>query len=360
MSDRLVSSLLFRSFLALGLFSGLACDGSAPKTDLTGSISAALDFSAPHDVTAVRFDVVAAPGDCTAMPVASQTVAVESEPLPASVATPGSGMHSFADGLFVLAPGSYTICATPLAGMQPSQQCAAANVMATVVASQTNEVMLVSQCAGAPNGGLDGVVTFNDPPRITALAIQPSKFITTCQSAAITVTASDPNGDALSYAWAVVSGPAGSSLTSAGPSATFASPGGAGDYVLSVAVTDVHGASTSLTFPVHVSAATCAVPDAVQALFALRCSPCHLPNTSGGLHLDPATASFANLVGQPAAGMGCTDQVRVVPGSPATSYIIAKLRGLPGICGVQMPRGRPPLVEAEINVIENWITSLPH
>ncbi|HVR61525.1 MAG TPA: PKD domain-containing protein [Polyangia bacterium] len=343
----------------MGLLAGLGCDG-APKTDPVGSVSAALDFSTPHDVTAVRFDVVAATGDCTATPVASQTVSVEAEPEPSSVSTSGSGMHSFADGLFVLPPGDYRLCATPLAGESSSQQCAPASVLATVVASQTNEVMMVSQCTGASSGGLDGVVTFNDPPRITALAISPSKFITVCQSAAITVTASDPDGDALSYAWAVVSPATGGSLSGTGPSATFASPGGAGDYVLSVTVTDVHGASTSLTFPVHVSAATCAVPDAVQGLFAARCSPCHLPGTSGGLHLDPATASYANLVGQHAAGAGCMSQVRVVPGDPAGSYIIAKLRGLPGICGMRMPRGLPPLVESDINVIENWIASLPH
>src|SRR5262249_7917773 len=158
--NRLLSSALCCSLLALGSLSMLSCDGT-PKSDPTGSITAALDFSTPHDVTGVRFDVVAATDPCTATPVASQTVSVEMESEPSSVATAGSGMHSFADGLFVLAPGDYRLCATPLAGDQPSQQCAPTSVLATVVASQTNEVMMVSQCAGTSSGGLDGVVTFN-------------------------------------------------------------------------------------------------------------------------------------------------------------------------------------------------------
>jgi hypothetical protein len=309
-------------------------------------------------VTTVRFDVVAATATCDATPLATQTTSIEAEALPGSVAGMGAGAHAFADGLFVLPPGDYRICATPLAGDTPSQQCARASTTATVVSQQTNEVVLVSQCAGAGNGGLDVVVTLNDPPLITALSIKPSKFITTCESATLAVGATDPNGDAVTYAWSIVSGPAGASLTAAGSMATFS--GGAGDYVLQVVVTDVYAAAASLTFPIHVSAAVCAVPDAVQAIFTQRCSPCHTVNSSGGLHLDPAAASFANLVGVHAGGAGCMDQVRVVPGNAAASYLVAKLLGTPGICGVRMPRNQPPLPDAEIVTIQAWINGLPH
>src|SRR5436190_89524 len=249
-----------------------ACTDPPDPVQPVGRLSAALQFPVnPHDVTAVRFDVVAAGGSCDAAAVASKTIALETEPLPASVAGPGAGMHQFADGLFVLAPGSYLVCATPLAAAGPSADCGRAQSPAQVVADQTSEVVLVSQCRGNPSGGLDVVVALNDPPRIGALDIAPSKFVTVCQSAALTVTATDPDDDAISYTWSVLSGPEGASLRAAGATATFSGP--AGDYLLSVTATDVHGASTMLSFPVHVSAAVCAVAAPVQELFNLRCSP---------------------------------------------------------------------------------------
>jgi hypothetical protein len=227
-----------------------------------------------------------------------------------------------------------------------------------VVAEQTSEVLLVSQCRGQPNGGLDVVVALNDPPRITGLDIAPSKFVTTCQSATVTVTATDPDGDAITYDWAVLSGPDGFSLHASGATATFSGP--AGDYLLDVVARDAHAASTMLTFPIHVSAATCAVAAAVQNIFNTRCASCHIAAAAGGLSLANAETSFANLVGVHALGSGCMDRIRVVPGSPATSYLIAKLRNIPPICGLPMPRNRPPLPEEEIATIEAWIAGLPH
>jgi len=330
-----------------------------PDPGPIGQLSAALQFPlTQHDVTSVRFDVIAAGGTCDDAAIATRTVVLESEPLPSSVAGAGSGMHQFADGLFVLAPGQYLVCATPLAASGPSAECARAQAPAQVVAEQTSEVLLVSQCRGKPNGGLDVVVALNDPPQITGLDIAPSKFVTVCESAAITVTATDPDGDAIAFTWAVVSGPAGSSLHPSGAAATFS--GQAGDYLLAVTATDVHAASTMLSFPVHVSAATCAVPAAVQDIFNLRCFSCHVAASAGGLSLATAQASFANLVGVHAVGSGCMDRVRVVPGSPETSYLVAKLRNIPPICGLPMPRNRPPLPEAEIAAIEAWIGGLPH
>jgi hypothetical protein len=345
-------------WLPLALLPLLSC-ADPPDPGPVGRLSAALQFPlVQHDVTSVRFDVVTAGGSCDDPALATRTVTLESEPLPASVSGAGSGMHQFADGLFVLAPGQYLVCATPLAAAGPSADCGRAQSPAQVVAEQTNEVLLVSQCRGKPNGGLDVVVALNDPPQITGLDLAPSKFVTVCESVAITVTATDPDGDAITHAWAVLSGPAGSSLHPSGATATFSGP--AGDYLLAVTATDVHGASTTLSFPVHVSAATCAVPAAVQDIFNLRCFSCHVAASAGGLSLANAETSFANLVGVHALGSGCMERIRVVPGSHDTSYLIAKLRNIAPICGLPMPRNRPPLPEPEIATIEAWIDGLPH
>jgi hypothetical protein len=345
-------------WLSLSLLPLLGCTDPPDTTEPAGKLSAALGFSVPrHDVTAVRFDVVAAGGSCDDAPVASTTVLVEKELLPHPPAGAGAGGHWFSDGLFVLPPGLYVLCATPLAEASPSSECERAQGSATVVANQTVEAMLVSQCPGKPNGGLDVVVAFNDPPRIHGLTILPSKFINECETAKLAVSATDPNADALSFAWSVVSGPGGRSLHASGDGATFSGP--AGDYLLTVSALDVWGAVAAFTFPIHVSPTGCAVPLEVQAIFAERCVSCHGVANPGGLTLLNAATAYANLVGVRAAGSGCMDRVRVTPGNAATSYLIAKLRNISPICGLPMPRNRPPLPEAEIAAIEAWINGLP-
>jgi cytochrome c peroxidase len=103
-------------------------------------------------------------------------------------------------------------------------------------------------------------------------------------------------------------------------------------------------------------ASVAAVAADVQTIFETSCSPCHTVRKDGGLDLS-AGAAFASLVGAHATGPGCTDRVRVVPGDPAASYIIAKLRRT-GLCGAPMPMGRPALRPDQIAFIEGWIAKL--
>jgi len=350
---------------SLLLASALLASGCATATDLdagerVGSITAAVELGAlAHDVTGVRFDVLAAESPCDGTVLATETRALESEPLPATLAGDIGAYRPFADALFVLEPGQYRICATPLASeSRPSNRCAQAQMQVRVMEGRTSEVVLVSQCDGTGSGGLDVVVALNDPPRITAVTLDPSKFITVCESLAIGVEAEDPNGDAATYAWTLLAGPDGAQLSGDGASATFSGP--AGDYLVEVSAADTRGNSSSLTFPIHVSAATCAVPQAVQTIFEASCSPCHVTGSSGGLRLASAETSYADLVALNAGAPACSSQVLVVPGDPAASYLIAKLRNTAGICGTAMPRNRPALPEEQIQLIEAWISALPH
>jgi len=97
---------------------------------------------------------------------------------------------------------------------------------------------------------------------------------------------------------------------------------------------------------------TCAVPSAVQAVFDKECVVCHVEYRT-------AQSSYSALVGVHATlDVGCTDQVKVLPGDAPNSYLIAKLRGFLSICGVPMPQNRPPLQEAQIKTIESWISDL--
>ena len=47
--------------------------------------------------------------------------------------------------------------------------------------------------------------------------------------------------------------------------------------------------------------------------------------------------------------------LRVLPGSPAASYLYLKITGAPGITGDRMPQGLPPLADDKIRLVRDWI-----
>lgn len=63
---------------------------------------------------------------------------------------------------------------------------------------------------------------------------------------AITCTASDPEGDTLTYTWSAASG----TITGTGATVNWTAPASSGTYVIGVAVSDGHGGSVSASYPV--------------------------------------------------------------------------------------------------------------
>ncbi|HSY46033.1 MAG TPA: Ig-like domain-containing protein [Steroidobacteraceae bacterium] len=89
-------------------------------------------------------------------------------------------------------------------------------------------------------------------------------------------------------------------------------------------------------------------------VFTPICVRCHSgPAAPEGLQLD-AAHSYALLVGVPSAEVRTL--LRVDPGAPDSSYLVLKLEGAAGIVGAQMPFGGPPLPQASIDVIRQWIS----
>jgi hypothetical protein len=82
------------------------------------------------------------------------------------------------------------------------------------------------------------------------------------------------------------------------------------------------------------------------------CEQCHSgAGAPVGLRLDAAN-SYALLVGVPSGED--SSLLRVEPFDPDNSYLIRKLEGR-GIQGQRMPLGLPPLPQADIDVIRQWI-----
>ena len=81
------------------------------------------------------------------------------------------------------------------------------------------------------------------------------------------------------------------------------------------------------------------------------CIVCHSGAAAPlGLRLEEG-ASFINLVGAPSRQSGLQ---RVRPGAPDASYLIQKLEGSAGT-GEQMPLGGPPLPQATVDFVRQWI-----
>jgi hypothetical protein len=88
-------------------------------------------------------------------------------------------------------------------------------------------------------------------------------------------------------------------------------------------------------------------------VFTPICTACHIGAAAPlGFRLD-ADSAYAMLVGTPSVEVPSLQ--RVSPGNPDSSYLIQKLEGHAAVGG-QMPLGQPPLPQATINVIRQWIT----
>lgn len=83
-----------------------------------------------------------------------------------------------------------------------------------------------------------GTITGNSSPVITSLVAVPV-YVSTNATSVITCTASDPNGDNLSYSWSATSG----AISGTGSQISWMSPSVAGLYQVSVTVSDGRGGS---------------------------------------------------------------------------------------------------------------------
>jgi hypothetical protein len=221
-----------------------------------GRLSASVSAGSAHDVSSVRYRIVLATQSCSDAPLAERVVPVPSDGRSRTADPADAGdAHPFAGALFVLRAGEYRVCAQPLkADAAPSAKCASAQTTVTVFPRVTTEVTLISQCKGDSSGGLGITTVLNDPPRIDDLNIEP-EVLTSCDEAKLTVTASDPNFDTISYAWELTRGNA--ILLPSNNTALFR-PSAGGDYEVRVSVKDSHDATSSLTVPLHVSGGSCA------------------------------------------------------------------------------------------------------
>ena len=93
----------------------------------------------------------------------------------------------------------------------------------------------------------------------------------------------------------------------------------------------------------------------IAPLLKARCAVCHLTGQeAGNMALHPG-AAYESLVGVKSIE---SPWLRVDPGAPQKSYLVAKLRGTQleaGGSGTRMPFDQPPLDDATMRLITDWI-----
>lgn len=95
----------------------------------------------------------------------------------------------------------------------------------------------------------------------------------------------------------------------------------------------------------------------VEALFEEHCTACHdssiQPADDEGVDLE---SDLRRLVNQKS---NVTGEPMLVPGDPDTSYLLQKMTGKGGIEGDTMPLGDDILPEDQLNVVREWIATMP-
>jgi hypothetical protein len=241
------------AFALVALVAVAAC-GSAPAgpgdPDGLGRVSFALSV-VPTGVGCIAVEIVPAAGSPLAREfsvVPGQAAAFELGDLPLGAAA-------------VTVDAFDTACPVP-AGTAPTwvSDPMAVTLAAGVPADVTVDLrradgggrVIVQTNFGDETGGSGTITVLDDAPIIDTLSVQPGTFVAACELATLTVNATDPNGDALTYAFRVASAPAGAapSLLATDATATFR-PDAAGEYALEVAVTDALGATARLDFRIN-------------------------------------------------------------------------------------------------------------
>jgi plastocyanin len=217
-------------------------------------------------------------------------------------------------------------------------------IFSAVVDNLTDDAF--QQAAQAVSPGL--TVGSGAPPTATITNQSGDVTVTAGQAVSFVGTGNDPGGLTLTGHWDFGDGVSADGLA---VTHTFAA---AGTYTVKFTVTNSKGLiSTPDQRTVTVTATATATLSAIQAqIFTPICAACHPPNQ--GMDLRSGKA-FASIVGVNSSEQRSLQRVK--PSDPTNSYLYQKLTGAPGITGVQMPFGGPPLTAAQIQLIHDWIVA---
>ncbi|WP_375765016.1 Ig-like domain-containing protein [Archangium gephyra] len=199
------------------------------------------------------------------------------------------------------------------------------------------------------------VPSLNHPPTVDAAITAAAPVV--AGDVNLSIGATDPDGDPLTYAWSTSVAGQGTFVTPAASATQWRSPdlAAATFYTFQVTVSD-GTASVTRTLEVQVG-----VPEYardIQPIWDAQCTGCHSSAGRGGLNL-LAGSSYSSLVNTSAAGAPCggAGRTRVVPSNLDASLLVNKLGPTP-VCGDRMPQFNPAYFDnnpGQLTRIRSWI-----
>jgi hypothetical protein len=127
-----------------------------------------------------------------------------------------------------------------------------------------------------------------------------------------------------------------------------------------VGETEVRAASGGVgSDPTHVlvGAAPPQFATEIQPIFTNSCATagCHSPPVQSGLDLRAGVA-YGQIVN--VASLENPALMRIAPGDPENSYLVRKVSDCVGCyVGMRMPWGRPPLPDAQVQLLRDWVAA---
>jgi hypothetical protein len=212
-------------------------------------------------------------------------------------------------------------------------------------------------------GSAQGTVTItvapatpqNRAPEVAATITAPST-LKAGASGTLSITATDPDGDTLTYAWSQKAPATTGTFVggTTGTSAQWFSPAVSAETSFTFEVSVSDGKSAPVVRTVNVPVTVPLYSD-VQNVWntVSNCTGCH--GTAGGLSL-AAGSSYANLVNASTTRASCNTLKRVLPGNPDNSSLIRKLEGT--TCGTRMPQNNVTHFDnnpGQLILIRSWI-----
>jgi hypothetical protein len=204
--------------------------------------------------------------------------------------------------------------------------------------------------------GCDVYPACASPPEIASGPAATPGITVPGRQVTLSVTASDPDGDPLSYSWVQTepAEPRGIFVSGqAAASAVWYPPALASQTAFKLEVTISDGSEPPVGGTVEVTVNLPSYAADVQPIWNASCS-CHTGAfPSGGLSLGQG-ASYADLVDAPA--VSCAPLLRVLPGFPDDSVLFRKIAG--GDCGIRMPFSDPTFFDrnpGQLTLIRSWI-----
>ena len=221
-------------------------------------------------------------------------------------------------------------------------------------------VALVIGCGSSGGGG--NPAPTNHPPTVSTVSAAAPNPAVAGDVVHLSATATDPDGDSLTYTWSQLPPSPAGTFGTQGASTTWTAPAvtAGTSFSMSVSVSDGHGGSVSRSASLYVK--TAAVPTLAADVEPILngngssgCTGCH---SSAGIppHLAPNTA-WAATVGV-LATQGCTTQHLVEPGDPDASVLIKRITGT--TCGTRMPPDQTDYFDThpgELATIREWIAA---